>query len=408
MSKREFDVIVYGATGFTGQLVAEYLLGQYGCDANLSWAIAGRSEEKLRGLRRELGTVAEQLPIVVADSSDSAALNELAARTRVVLTTVGPYALYGSTMVAACVANGTHYCDLAGEVQWIRKMVDQHQERAQETGARIVHCCGFDSIPMDIGVYFLQAEANARQGAYCESIALYVKATRGSMSGGTLASMSNIIQEAQHDRSIARIIADPYALNPPGERQGPDGADQRDVRFDQDVDSWTAPFVMAGINTRVVRRSNALAGYPYGRNFRYREATLTGPGTGGRLKGAMLVAALGALVLGISARPSRALLERFFLPKPGEGPSRELQQSGFFSLMQVGKLADGTVMRTRIAGDRDPGYGSTSKMLSESAVCLAKDELTTEGGVWTPASAMGAPLLERLRRNAGLTFEVVS
>ena len=408
MSNREFDVIVYGATGFTGQLVAEYLLGQYGCDANLSWAIAGRSEEKLRGLRRELGTVAEQLPIVVADSSDSAALNELAARTRVVLTTVGPYALYGSTMVAACVANGTHYCDLAGEVQWIRKMVDQHQERAQETGARIVHCCGFDSIPMDIGVYFLQAEANARHGAYCESITLYVKATKGSMSGGTLASMSNIIQEAQHDRSIARIIADPYALNPPGERQGPDGADQRDVRFDQDVDSWTAPFVMAGINTRVVRRSNALAGYPYGRNFRYREATLTGPGTGGRLKGAMLVAALGALVLGISARPSRALLERFFLPKPGEGPSRELQQSGFFSLMQVGKLADGTVMRTRIAGDRDPGYGSTSKMLSESAVCLAKDELTTEGGVWTPASAMGAPLLERLRRNAGLTFEVVS
>lgn len=408
MNEREFDVIVYGATGFTGQLVAEYLLGQYAVDKELRWAIAGRNEEKLRSLRRELGTAAEHLSIVVADSSDADALGELAARTRVVLTTVGPYALYGSNLVAACVANGTHYCDLAGEVQWIRKMIDTHHERAQETGARIVHCCGFDSIPMDIGVFFLQEEAKARHGAYCESIALYVKATKGAMSGGTMASMSNIIREAQQDRSIARILADPYALNPPGERQGPDVADQQNVRYDEDVNSWTAPFVMAGINTRIVRRSNALAGYPYGRNFRYREATLTGPGTGGRLKGAMLATALGALVVGISARPTRALLQKFFLPEPGEGPSRDLQKSGFFSLMQVGKLPDGTAIRTRIAGDRDPGYGSTSKMLSESAVCLAKDELETGGGVWTPASAMGAPLLERLRRNAGLTFEVSS
>lgn len=408
MSEREFDVVVYGATGFTGQLVAEYLAGQYGADKELRWAIAGRSEEKLRGVRRGLGAAAEQLPIIVADSADADALGELASRTRVVLTTVGPYALYGSALVAACVEHGTDYCDLAGEVQWIRKMIDTHHERARETGARIVHCCGFDSIPMDIGVFFLQQEAKARHGAYCESIALYVKATKGSMSGGTIASMSNIIQEAQRDRGIARILADPYALNPPDERQGPDGGDQQDVRFDADVDSWTAPFVMAGVNTRVVRRSNALAGYPYTRGFRYREATLTGPGTAGRLKGAMLAAALGALVVGISARPTRAVLEKFFLPEPGEGPSREQQKRGFFSLTQVGKLPDGTVMRTRIAGDRDPGYGSTSKMLAESAVCLASDNVTTAGGVWTPASAMGAPLLKRLRSNAGLTFEVVS
>jgi short subunit dehydrogenase-like uncharacterized protein len=408
VNEREFDVIVYGATGFTGQLVAEYLLRQYGISDELRWAIAGRSEEKLRRMRRELGPTAEQLPLIVADSADADGLGELASRTRVVLTTVGPYALYGSKLVAACVEHGTDYCDLAGETQWIRKMIDTHHERAQDTGARIVHCCGFDSIPMDVGVYFLQEEAMARHGAYCESIALYVKATKGAMSGGTMASMSNIIQEAKRDRSIARILADPYALNPPGERQGPDGSDQQDVRFDEDVNSWTAPFVMAGINTRIVRRSNALADYPYGRGFRYREATLTGPGTGGRLKGAMLAAALGALVLGMSAGPTRALLQKFFLPEPGEGPSREQQESGFFSLMQVGKLPDGTVMRTRIAGDRDPGYGSTSKMLSESAVCLARDELASGGGVWTPAAAMGAPLLERLRRNAGLTFEVVS
>ena len=408
MKDREFEVVVYGATGFTGQLVAEYLLGQYGEGEGLRWAIAGRSEEKLRRTRRELGPAAEQLPIIVAESSDEDALSQLASRTHVVLTTVGPYALYGSNLVAACVKHGTDYCDLAGETQWVRKMIDTHHEQAQKTGARIVHCCGFDSIPMDIGVYFLQEEAKARHGAYCESIALYVKATKGSMSGGTMASMSNIIQEAKRDRSIARILADPYALNPPGERQGPDVGDQQDVRFDEDVNSWTAPFVMAAINTRVVRRSNALAGYPYGRGFRYREATLTGPGTGGRLKGALLAATLGALVLGISARPTRALLQKFVLPDPGEGPSREQQKSGFFSLMQIGKLPDGKIMRTRIAGDRDPGYGSTSKMLSESAVCLAKDDLGTAGGIWTPASAMGAPLLERLRRNAGLTFEVIA
>ena len=223
MSEREFDVVVYGATGFTGRLVAEYLFGQYGVGKDLRWAVAGRSEEKLRLLRRELGAAAEHLPIVVADSSDADALAEMVARTRVVLTTVGPYALYGSNLVAACVEQGTDYCDLAGETQWIRKMIDTHHERARETGARIVHCCGFDSIPMDIGVFFLQQEAKARHGDYCESIAMYVKAAKGSFSGGTIASMANIIEEAQRDRSVARILADPYALNPPNDRQGPDG-----------------------------------------------------------------------------------------------------------------------------------------------------------------------------------------
>jgi len=407
VNEREFDVIVYGATGFTGQLVAEYLLERYEPGQALRWAIAGRSETRLETVRKELGPAAGRLPILVADSADAEALASMAARTKVVLTTVGPYALYGSKLVAACVDKGTDYCDLAGEVQWIRKMIDTHHERAQETGARIVHCCGFDSVPMDIGVWFLQHEAQARHDAYCTEIALYVKATKGTMSGGTIASMSNIIQEAQHDRAIARILTDPYSLNPPGERQGPDGGDQQDVRYDEDVKSWTAPFVMAGVNTRVVRRSNALAGYPYGKDFRYREATLTGPGAGGRLKAALLTTSLGALVVGMSLRPTRALLHRFLLPKPGEGPSRELQRDGFFNLVQVGKLPDGTTMRTRITGDRDPGYGSTSRMLSESAVCLALDKATTGGGVWTPASAMGAALLARLRDNAGLTFEVV-
>jgi short subunit dehydrogenase-like uncharacterized protein len=404
---REFDVIVFGATGFTGELVAEYLLQRYGCGSGLAWAIAGRSEAKLAALKERLGKAAAELPLIVADSNDRQALASLAERTRVVLTTVGPYALYGSKLVAACVQAGTDYCDLAGEVQWIRRMIDAHHDNAVETGARIVHCCGFDSIPMDIGVHFLQQEAKQRHGAYCKRIALFVKATKGSASGGTLASMVNTIREARADRSIAKILANPYALNPSGEREGPDGRDQASVLYDDVAGCWTAPFVMAIINTRVVRRSHALAGYPYGRDFRYREAVMTGPGTMGWFKGNAVALLLGGLATGLSFSPTRRLLQSLVLPDPGEGPDADARASGFFNLMQVGELADGTAIRTRITGDRDPGYGSTSKMLAESAVCLAKDEPATGGGVLTPAFAMGDPLLQRLRDNAGLTFDVL-
>jgi len=404
---REFDVIVYGATGFTGTLVAQYLLRQYGLGNNLKWSIAGRSASKLEAVKESLGEQATDLEVIVADSRDKSALATLASRTRVVLTTVGPYALYGSDLVAACVEAGTDYCDLAGEVQWIRKMVDTHHERARETGARIVHCCGFDSVPMDLGVFFLQQAAHEQFGGYCQSIALFVKATKGTASGGTIASMMNIVEEAKKDRSIARMMANPYALNPEGEREGPDERDQQKVLHDKDAGSWTAPFVMAGVNTRVVRRSHALAGYPYGRDFRYREVVLTGTGVSGWFKGSMMTLALGALVVGISFSATRKLLQKFVLPKPGEGPSPELQQSGFFNLMQIGILPDGSILQTRITGDQDPGYGSTSKMLAEAAVCLAQDDLDTRGGVLTPAFAMGDKLLARLRDNAGLTFDVV-
>ena len=271
MSERELDVIVYGATGFTGQLVAEYLLREYGVDRDLRWAIAGRSNDKLEQVRTALGEAAAALPIIVADSNDEEALASMVSRTRVVLTTVGPYALYGSKLVNACVKEGTDYCDLAGEVQWIRKMIDTHQDGARESGARIVHCCGFDSIPMDMGVWFLQYEAKRRFGAYCERIALFVKATKGGPSGGTLASIANLIEEAREDREIAKILTHPYSLNPEGEREGPDDYDQNKVLFDEDAGCWTAPFVMAGVNTKVVRRSNALADYPSGRDCRYRD-----------------------------------------------------------------------------------------------------------------------------------------
>jgi len=404
---REFDIIVVGATGFTGTLVAEYLCERYGVGDSLRWAAAGRNEQKLAALCNSLGTRAASLPLIVADTLDAGAMRELAARTRVVLTTVGPYARYGSEVVAACAAAGTHYCDLAGEVQWIRRMIDAHDDVARQSGARIVHCCGFDSIPMDIGAWFLQKEAKERYGAYCDSIVLLVKAMKGGASGGTMASMMNLMREARADREVARLLARPYGLNPAGEQRGPDQGDQHGIRFDADAQSWTAPFIMASVNTRVVRRSHALLGYPWGKEFRYHEAIRTGRGPGGWFRSATITAGLAGLVGLASFDWSRGLLERFVLPKPGTGPDGKARENGFFSLQQNGKLADGRRIRARITGDRDPGYGSTSKMLAESAVCLALDDLDSRGGVLTPASAMAAALFVRLQANAGLSFEIV-
>ena len=403
---REFDIVVLGATGFTGALVAEYLCKRYAVGDRLRWAAAGRNERKLAALRESLGSGAASLPIIVADTLDASAMRQLAERTRVVLTTVGPYARYGSEVVAACAASGTHYCDLAGEVQWIRRMIDAHHDTARGSGARIVHCCGFDSIPMDIGAWFLQKEARARYGEYCDSIMLLVKAMKGGASGGTMASMMNLMREARADREVARVLARPYSLNPEGEQRGPDRGDQRGIRFDADAQSWTAPFIMATVNTRVVRRSHALLGYPWGAGFRYHEAIRTGRGPGGWVRSATITAGLAGLVGLASLNWSRSLLERFVLPKPGTGPDANARESGFFNLQQIGKLPDGRHIRARITGDRDPGYGSTSKMLAESAVCLALDDLDSAGGVLTPAAAMAAPLIARLQANAGLGFEI--
>jgi short subunit dehydrogenase-like uncharacterized protein len=403
---REFDIIVVGATGFTGALVAEYLCERYGVGKELRWAAAGRSEKKLAALLEKLGTSAASLPTLVVDTLDAWSVGELAQRARVVLTTVGPYARYGSELVAACAENGTHYCDLAGEVQWIRRMIDAHDARARQTGARIVHCCGFDSIPMDIGAWYLQQEARERFGAYCESIILLVRAMKGGASGGTMASIMNVMREARADRDVARVLARPYSLNPEGEQRGPDRGDQRGIRFDPDAQTWTAPFIMATVNTRVVRRSHALLGYPWGDSFRYQEAIRTGRGAGGWFRSAMITAGLTGLVGAASFGWSRDLLERFVLPKPGTGPDAAAREKGFFNLEQIGRLADGRQIRSRITGDRDPGYGSTSKMLAESAVCLALDNLDSDAGVLTPAAAMAAPLLRRLQENAGLSFEI--
>jgi short subunit dehydrogenase-like uncharacterized protein len=403
---REFDIVVWGATGFTGALVVEYLLRQYGLDGELRWAIAGRDEAKLQQIKDAQGESATNLKTIVADSFDDDSLGRITGNTRVVLTTVGPYAKYGSSLVAACVRDGTHYCDLAGEVQWIRKMVDEHHEQARNTGAKIVNCCGFDSVPMDIGVWFLQDAVHARYGNYCSSVTTLVRSMKGSESGGTIASMLNLIEECRSDREIAKTVTHPYCLNPPEERSGPDGRDQRNTRLDETSGYWTAPFVMAGVNTRVVRRSHALQDYPYGREFRYHEAVITGKGMAGRIKAASIRFGLGAFMLAASFKLTRKLMQRFVLPEPGEGPNQAAREAGYFNLIQFGKLPDGLIVRSVVKGDRDPGYGSTSKMITECAVCLAKDELDPAGGVLTPATAMGRQLSVRLQEHAGVTFEL--
>ena len=401
MNEQKFDVIIWGATGFTGRLVAEYLLGKYGLDGDLKWAIAGRNKEKLESIREELGNT--HIPLWVADSMKMGSLNAMVQQTNVICSTVGPYAKYGSNLVEACVKHGVDYCDLTGEVQWIRRMVDQHHEEAKAKGVKIVHCCGFDSIPSDMGVYYLQREAKAQKSAYCKHIKLRVKAMKGGMSGGTYASLNNVLAEAKEDPSIYKELGNPYSINPEGERSGPDVGDITKVMYDDDLESYISPFVMAGINTRVVRRSHALSGYPYGKDFRYEEATLVGDGFGKRMTAKITNGMVGAVMSGGFLKK---IADRY-LPKPGEGPTKEQRENGFFSLLLFGKLEDNTTLKAKVKGDRDPGYGSTSKMLGESAVCLAKDALSDVSGVLTPSTAMGDALLKRLEGNAGLSFEIV-
>jgi len=404
-SKREFDVIIWGASGFTGRLVAEYYLKQYGLDGTLKWAMAGRSQNKLEQVRKELGN--KDVPLIVADSHDRDSLDAMVSRAKVICTTVGPYALYGDELVASCVEHGTDYCDLAGETQWIRRMIDSHNEAAQKSGARIVHCCGFDSIPSDLGVHYLQNECQERKGEYAQHVKMRLKSAKGGFSGGTYASMNNVMAEAAEDPEVYKVLFNPYGLNPRGDMKGPDRADLQSVKLDKDVNAYIMPFIMAAINTRVVRRSHALLGYPYGKDFRYDEAMISGKGLAGRLKGYAGLAALAAMMAGKPDSFYKKVINKFF-PEPGEGPSKEEREAGFWNFTVVGKLKDGSAVTARVTGDRDPGYGSTSKMLGESAACLALDKKSSPkvAGILTPASAMGMTLIERLQKHAGLSFSI--
>ncbi|MEJ2515600.1 MAG: saccharopine dehydrogenase NADP-binding domain-containing protein [Gammaproteobacteria bacterium] len=408
MKDRQFDLVLWGATGFTGRLVAEHLARRTKPGRSPRWALGGRNREKLEALRASLDQ--GDLPLVVADAHDTRAMRRLAASTRVVCAVAGPFALHGSELVAACARSGTHYCDLTGEVQWIRRMIDAHEAAARESGARIVHACGFDSIPSDIGCLVLQDAAEAQYGRPCPVVKMGIRRVSGAFSGGTVASLINVLKEASGDDTVRKVLADPYSLNPPDERSGPDRPDQRAPEFDSDLDSWTAPFIMAPINTRIVRRSNAVTDWAWGRQFRYRESITTGDGLLGWTRSAAISAVMTGLVGGASVAPARALLERLFLPSPGEGPDEKAREAGGFSLRFIGRHpeAAGGHLAARVEGRRDPGYGATSRMIGEAALCLLEDadDPAVGGGFWTPASALGARLLPRLEKHADVRFVV--
>jgi short subunit dehydrogenase-like uncharacterized protein len=322
------------------------------------------------------------------------------------MSTVGPYALYGDMLVQVCARSGTHYCDLTGEPQWIRKMQLRHEAEAKKSGAWIVDCCGFDSIPSDLGVHFLQRHALEQFGQTCDRIDMRVARMKGGASGGTVASMINMVKEASSDAELRRELKDPYSLCPPDHGFS---VRQRDVKmaYDNAYGSWIAPFIMAAINTRVVHRSNALSDNGYGTSFRYEEAMATGKGGRGKRLARATTWGMNALIIGLALPPIRWLLETRVLPKPGEGPSEKEQLEGEFDLVFLGSTPSGEKIRCRVTGDRDPGYGSTAKMLSQAAACLAKDiPDDLPGGFWTPATIMGDRLVERLQAHAGLTFEL--
>ena len=398
---------VFGATSFVGQILTRYLYGRFGTDGELRWAIAGRSEKKLRELHGSLYPKAAKLPQIVAKADDEQALRTMCAESRVVISTVGPYALYGEPLVKICANTGTDYCDLTGEVQWIRRMIRKYEGAARASGARIVHCCGFDSIPSDLGVHFLQKHAMQKYGRTCPRVKLRVKAMRGGASGGTIASMLNVVKEASDDAEVRRELANPYSLCPDGYTPQLRQPNISLAEYDTDFKSWIAPFVMAAVNTRIVHRTNALSKQAYGADFRYDEAVLRGDGFKGRAAATSMGAGLGAFMAAAAVPPTRWVLERF-LPGPGEGPSPEEQRNGFFDIRILGRT-EGHTLQVKVTGDRDPGYGSTGKMLGQAGACLALDtpKANTPGGFWTPATIFGDRLIERLTRYSGLRFEVI-
>lgn len=412
MTAPAYDLVVFGATSFVGQILTRYLAEHFSASAEtLRWAIAGRSEAKLNEVRASLGVAGQALPIIVADADNEAQLRAMCAQTRVVVSTVGPYALYGEPLIKACVESGTDYCDLTGETQWIKRMVEKYEVAAQRSGARIVHCCGFDSVPSDMGVYFLQQQAKQQWGAPATQVKMRVKTLKGGASGGTVASLLNVVKEAAADPVLRKELTNPYSLCPPNHGFTARQHYVKSAEFDADFEAWIAPFVMAAINERVVHRSNALSGKAYGSKFTYDEAILTGPGFKGRMNALTVVAGLAAFMVAAVIKPARVVMERYVLPKPGEGPSPEAQLAGRYDLRFFGQTDAGQTLRVKVTGDRDPGYGSTGKMLGQAAASLALDHVKDGskvgrgGGFWTPATMFDERFIERLTRHAGLRFE---
>ena len=387
MSDKNFDVVVYGATGFTGKLVVEYMLNQYANDQSLSWAMAGRSHEKLVAVRDALG-VSSDVPLLRVDSNDEESIASMVKQSRCVLTTVGPYQLYGSNIVQQCVAHGTDYVDLCGEPGWMHEMINEHAAQAKETGARIVFSCGFDSIPFDLGVYFLQKKVLAQQGKPASNVRGRVRAMNGEFSGGTAASLSATMASLKEKPELFEVLVNPFALS--NGFTGPEQALDSKPVYDEKLETWVAPFFMAPINTKNVHRSNALMAHMYGEDFCYNEMWIQGPGEEGKAA-AEFIGKMNPLA---------------DAPEPGEGPSKESRENGNYDILFCADMSDGSSMHASVSGDLDPGYGSTSKMITESALCLVKECSDLAGGIYTPAPSMGDKLIARLQVNAGLTFKI--
>ena len=409
--QRDYAVVLYGATSFVGQITAHYLAEFLSTNKDkggntVTWAIAGRDEEKLNELQSKL---ASKVDIIIANSDDAASLDTMTEQTQVIISTVGPYLKYGEPLIKSCVSNGTDYVDLTGEAIFIKDMMDKYQEAAKQSGARIVNSCGFDSIPSDLGVYFTQKQAEAKFDSACDVIHMRVKAAKGGLSGGTIASMATIFEEVGQDKSRRKQVANPYLLNDDKNAPNVRQSNVSKPEYDSEHKRWLAPFVMASINTRIVHRSNQLLGYEYGRDFRYDEAMWMKDGIKGKLTSYALSAGLLGFATAMMITPSRELLSKHVLPKSGSGPSEEEQENGYFDIRLFGKTANQETIITKVTGDKDPGYGSTSRMLSQAALCLAQDisKEAVGGGFWTPASAMGDKLLARLEDHAGLSFDVI-
>jgi short subunit dehydrogenase-like uncharacterized protein len=406
MTEREHDIVVFGASGFVGRLTADYLAAHAPSDLRI--ALGGRSAERLTRVREEIGEFAADWPVVVADTSDEDAVRALARSTRVVATTVGPYARYGLPLVAACAEEGTHYADLTGEVLFVRDSLDRYADLARGSGARIVHSCGFDSVPSDIGVLLLAEQARADGEGTLERTTLVVRSMRGGISGGTIDSGRAMAQAIAADRSLAKVMVDPYALSPDRDAE-PDAGPAPDavrIRRDASVGAWVGPFVMATYNTRVVRMSNSLQDWSYGRTFRYREAMAYGDDAFAPLRAVGVSAGVAVGIAGLAFGPTRAVLDRF-LPAPGEGPDEETRTNGGFDIEIRTRTTTGAAYRAVVSAQGDPGYAATSVMLGESALALALDDadLPERTGVLTPASGIGVRLADRLRL-AGFTLDV--
>ena len=387
MSDKSLDVVIYGATGFTGKLVVEYMQENYGNDESISWAIAGRSEEKLKAVSEDL-KVGSNVPHLLVDSNDTDSIESMVKQTKCVLTTVGPYQLYGAKILQQCVIHGVDYVDLCGEPGWMHEMINEYSNQAKETGARIVFSCGFDSIPFDLGVYFLQKEVIAQHGQPAPNVRGRVRAMNGEFSGGTAASLGATMTSLKEKPELFEVLINPFALS--DGFTGPEQAQDSKPVYDEKLETWVAPFFMAPINTKNVHRSNVLMDHLYGEDFCYNEMWIQGPGEEGKA----------AAEFAASMNPLADA------PAPGEGPSKESRDNGNYNVLFCADLADGTTIQAAVSGDMDPGYGSTSKMIAESAICLVKECPELVGGIYTPAPAMGEKLIARLQANAGLDFRI--